>query len=498
MSVPPAGPEPEAPRRAGSRAGPLALHGGVTLLWLLAWYVARVQEYAPHASLWFPPAGVTFAAGLVLGWRGLPGVLLAATLATLTLADGAPAASPGTLLPAGLAFGLAHGLSYIAGARLLLHLGRVRPTPRFVSLLLVIAPLAALLASVSGLMVLVAFGLIESLALAGDLVVPFWIGDLVGAVAVGPFCALLLGAAQSRLGLEPAELFTAHRQVVPAASGRGPLALKLGLCVLPAMGAAALVRLWPEQAYPASFLVFFGIVPLMWVAHTEGALRTYVATAALSTAIAGLGSLLGPGQHGLTFQFAMIILAGSAYFGITVPALYADNRALRLRLTTDSLTGAATRAFLLETAEREVERARRFGTPVSLVVFDLDHFKRVNDELGHAFGDAALVELARRTRGELRASDLLARPGGEEFVALLPMTGLAAAVEIAGRLAGVLRSVPVSRSGDQRTVTASFGVTEIEVARQESFEAAFERADRALYEAKAAGRDRVRVAPAPD
>src|SRR5690606_7498061 len=70
VNLPVAGPEPDTPRRAGPRAGPLALHGGVTLLWLLAWYLARVQEYAPHASLWFPPAGVTFAAGLVFGWRG--------------------------------------------------------------------------------------------------------------------------------------------------------------------------------------------------------------------------------------------------------------------------------------------------------------------------------------------------------------------------------------------------------------------------------------------
>ncbi|KAB2969320.1 MAG: sensor domain-containing diguanylate cyclase [Thermoanaerobaculia bacterium] len=475
------------------RFGPLALHGGVVLLWLLAWYVARLQEYAPHASLWFPPAGLTFAVGLTLGWRGLPGVVLAAVLATLTLAAPDPAGAPGRLLAAGLAFGLVHGLSYIAGARLLLRLGRERPTPRMVSLLLLLAPLAALVATVGGLVVLGAFGLVDSLETTRALVVPYWIGDLVGAVALGPFFAVLLGAALPRLGMEPSALYTAHRQVAPIASGRGPLALKLALCVLPAALAASLVRLWPEQAHPASFLVFFGIVPLMWIAHTEGALRTYAASAALSTAIAGLGAALGPGQHGVTFQFAMMILAGGAYFGITVPALYADNRALRRMLTTDSLTGAATRAFLIETAEREIERARRFGTALSLVVFDLDHFKRINDELGHPFGDAALVEIAERTRRELRVSDLLARPGGEEFVVLLPMTGLDAAVETAGRLAGVLRADPVARGGTSRTVTASFGVVEIDAVR-ESFEAAFERADRALYEAKAAGRDRVRIA----
>lgn len=479
--------------RTASRLGPLALDGVVALLWLLAWYVARVQEYAPHASLWFPPAGLSFGVGLALGWRGLPGIVLAAAIATMTLGELAPAATAGSLLSAGVAFGAVHGLVYVAGARLLVLLGRVRPTPRFVSLLLLLAPLTALLATVGGLAVLVAFGLIGSFATARALIVPFWIGDLVGAVALGPFFATSLGAIGPRFGLGPSDLLTAHRQVAPVASGRGPLALKWSLCVLPAALAAALVRLWPEQAHPASFLVFFGIVPLMWIAHTEGAVRTYAASAALSTAIAGLGAALGPGHHGLTFQFAMIILAGSAYFGITVPALYADNRALRLRLTTDSLTGAATRAFLFETAEREVERARRFGTPLSLLVFDLDHFKRLNDELGHSFGDAALAEIAERTRRELRASDLLARPGGEEFVVLLPMTGLGAAAEIADRLALALRTRPVARGGIQRTVTASFGVAEVDV-RNEGFELAFERADRSLYQAKAAGRDRVRVA----
>ena len=91
--------------RLASRFGPLALDGGVALLWLLAWYVARVQEYAPHASLWFPPAGLTFGVGLAFGWRGLPGIVLAATIATMTLGELAPSATASSLLSAGVAFG---------------------------------------------------------------------------------------------------------------------------------------------------------------------------------------------------------------------------------------------------------------------------------------------------------------------------------------------------------------------------------------------------------
>jgi len=482
------GQEPGAPRPSFARR--LALHGCIALLWLLAWGAAHLQQEAPHASLWFPPSGLTFAVGLTLGWRGLPGVVLAGLLATLLDALGDPARPLASELAPGLVFGLTHGCSYILGARLLSRLGQDRPSLRFVSVLLLATPLAATLATASGLLALTAFGVIHSWQHAREIVLPFWIGDLVGTVALGPFFVMVLTALMGLLGTPGPDPLEAHRQVAPAGGDRDALFLKLALCLMPVAFSAGLVAVWPQQAHPASFLVFFGIVPLMWIAHTEGAMRTYAATASLSVVLSGVGAMLGLGPHTVTYQFAMIILSGSAYFGLAVPLLYSDNQALRRLLTTDSLTGAATRAYLLETAERELERARRFGTPLALVLFDLDHFKQVNDQHGHAFGDLALREVAGRCRGELRASDVLGRLGGEEFVALLPMTGLDAATQTAERLAAALRGRPVARGGVRRTVTASFGVVEID-AQRESLEAAFERADQALYEAKAAGRDRV-------
>lgn len=493
-TMPQAAQDPDA--SSPSLARQLALHGCIALLWLLAWGVAKLQEQAPHASLWFPPSGLTFAVGLTLGWRGLPGVVLGGLLATLLDALGDPARSVASELAPGLAFGLTHGCSYILGARLLTRLGQDRPSLRFVSVLLLATPLAATLATASGLLALTAFGVIGSLQAAREIVLPFWIGDLVGTVALGPFFMMLLTPLMDLLGVPGPDPLAAHRQVAPAEVDRDALFLKVALCLVPVALSAGLVAVWPQQAHPASFLVFFAIVPLMWIAHTEGALRTYAATASLSMVLSGVGAVLGPGPHAVTFQFAMIILSGSAYFGLIVPLLYADNRDLRRLLTHDALTGAATRALFLETAEREVERARRFGTPLALVLYDLDRFKLVNDELGHSFGDAALSETAERCRGELRASDLLGRLGGEEFAVLLPMTGLAAACETAERLAEVLRCRPVLRQGQRRTVTASFGVAEIEV-QHEDFTAAFERADEALYAAKAAGRDRVALGREP-
>ena len=485
--------EAAAPRAALARE--LALQGGIALLWLVAWGVARIQEQAPHASLWFPPAGLTFAVGLTLGWRGLPGVVLGGFVATLLDALGDPARPVVSELAPGLAFGLTHGCSYILGARLLSRLGQDRPSLRFVSVLLLATPLAATLATASGLLALTAFGVIRTLQSAWEIVLPFWIGDLVGTVALGPFFVVVVTGLTGLLGVPGPDPLEAHRQVAPAEPDSDALFLKLALCVVPVALSAGLVAAWPQQAHPASFLVFFAIVPLMWLAHTEGAMRTYAATASLSVVLSGVGAMLGPGAHAVTYQFAMIILSGCAYFGLIVPLLYADNRNLRRMLTHDSLTGAASRAWFLETAEREVERARRFGTPLSLAVFDLDHFKQVNDDHGHAFGDAALAETAERCRAELRASDLLGRLGGEEFAVLLPMTGLEAAAETAGRLAAMLHERPVVRRNGRATVTASFGVAEIDV-QHEDFAAAFERADEALYAAKAAGRDRVERARA--
>jgi diguanylate cyclase (GGDEF)-like protein len=159
---------------------------------------------------------------------------------------------------------------------------------------------------------------------------------------------------------------------------------------------------------------------------------------------------------------------------------------LALRATVDDLTEALNQGEFHRRMDTECGRALRHARPLSLVVFDLDHFKRVNDGLGHPVGDRVLRATARAISAELRGEDILARVGGEEFALILPETGLADAAEAAERVR--LAVARIHRPG-LPPVTISAGVAELSDAP--SPERLFAAADQALYAAKRAGRNRV-------
>ncbi len=164
----------------------------------------------------------------------------------------------------------------------------------------------------------------------------------------------------------------------------------------------------------------------------------------------------------------------------------------RLSLT-DALTGLGNRRAFDQALRQEVARAQRQYTELSLVLFDIDHFKRVNDTLGHPAGDEVLAEFARRLRSVARVSDRAFRHGGEEFAVLLGDTDSDGASGLAARvLMAVAGSSFVAAQRPVR-LTCSAGVTEL-AASDVSPEALLRRADRALYEAKSSGRNRVIVA----
>ena len=158
----------------------------------------------------------------------------------------------------------------------------------------------------------------------------------------------------------------------------------------------------------------------------------------------------------------------------------------------DQLTGALNRRAFLERVLEQKAAMQRHGRPAALVLVDLDRFKEVNDTHGHAVGDHVLAHCAAVLRGQMRASDVFARWGGEEFIALLPDTSVTEAHAIAERYRVALSMTHTEGWPDGLTMTASFGIADlIDTA---SFHEALSAADGALYDAKAAGRNTVRVA----
>lgn len=157
----------------------------------------------------------------------------------------------------------------------------------------------------------------------------------------------------------------------------------------------------------------------------------------------------------------------------------------------DDLTGLPNRRRLLALGEQELAVAARYGRPLSVCLRDIDHFKEVNDTLGHAIGDEVLREVAQRLASGLRAPDVLGRYGGEEFLALLPETPDGR--ELAERLRRVVADRPVTSRGGPVRVTVSAGVA-TRLAGDTTLATLVERADAALYEAKRAGRNRVAAA----
>jgi len=168
---------------------------------------------------------------------------------------------------------------------------------------------------------------------------------------------------------------------------------------------------------------------------------------------------------------------------------------LREQASTDALTGLPNRRQFLLRLEEELERVRRQTTREACVLMlDLDHFKRINDQYGHAAGDSLLRHFANILRQELRAADTAGRMGGEEFAVILPGTGLQAARGFSERVLQKLAAQSMSFGTHQVQVTVSIGIAAIEV-DDLSADAVLSRADAALYQAKGGGRNQVQTAP---
>ncbi|MGD8926449.1 MAG: diguanylate cyclase [Thioalkalispiraceae bacterium] len=159
----------------------------------------------------------------------------------------------------------------------------------------------------------------------------------------------------------------------------------------------------------------------------------------------------------------------------------------------DSLTGALSRPAFMEQASKELSRSMRFHRPLSVMMIDIDHFKSINDNYGHAAGDNVLQIFVEAIQEVIRSTDFLGRVGGEEFALLLPDTSARAAYHLAERVRERITKYPYLAGDMLIEVTASLGVAEYQ-SLDGDIKSVLNRADEALYQAKQAGRNRVNIA----
>lgn len=242
--------------------------------------------------------------------------------------------------------------------------------------------------------------------------------------------------------------------------------------------------LWSTIIYPLAFLLL----------SQEKAIRASVAYYVVGL-LGGLASvLLHPPSMSALNSIVQFYLANLVFLALlNVYAQLRENMLTMEQLAhTDHLTRLANRRGLEPLLRQELQRAERYQLPFAVLLADLDHFKGVNDQHGHAIGDQVLREVALRLDHNLRQSDTVARWGGEEFLILAPATDLAQAEQLAARLAEVVRAEPVVGS---IPVTFSIGVACYRAG--DSLESLIHRADEALYRAKALGRNRLELETPP-
>jgi two-component system cell cycle response regulator len=174
-------------------------------------------------------------------------------------------------------------------------------------------------------------------------------------------------------------------------------------------------------------------------------------------------------------------------------SVQSERERLEQLASTDALTGCLNRRALTEVLERELDRARRYSLVLTILMVDLDHFKRINDTMGHLVGDTVLRQLGDLLRREVRSVDSVARYGGEEFVITLPETGTQGALVFAERMRQRIQQQPFGEGGTVLTATVSIGVASFPDPRIKDPDTFLALADAALYRAKADGRNLVRL-----
>jgi diguanylate cyclase (GGDEF)-like protein len=227
------------------------------------------------------------------------------------------------------------------------------------------------------------------------------------------------------------------------------------------------------------------------VHHSFGETRAHKADYRINTQTHQLGSIsfYRPQRFVEAELIALEILIGNLFYPLRNALLYLE--ALRSSLR-DPLTQVGNRAALTRALQREMEVAKRYNRPLCMMLIDIDHFKAINDTIGHAAGDAVIQHVAEKVGSDLRQIDEIFRYGGEEFVVLLSNTDSKAAGLVAERIRQSLQQQPFRVNEETVELTVSIGLSLYQA--DDTEESLFDRADQALYLAKGAGRNRVEYA----
>ena len=298
--------------------------------------------------------------------------------------------------------------------------------------------------------------------------IPFWVNNLVqgryllAAVMVG-LLALFLSSVAS--------IHFRKKLLVPNIVAVGPVLVMLWLAVTK-MGVVGLF--W---YYPTLLIMYFFLSRMESNVIALGLTGMAVVLAHLHV------------SDEIAIRVGVTMLLTSVFANIFLHTLFRLTSRLNDLATVDALTGLHNRRYLDDCARQAIERKKRYGVPTAMLLIDADHFKQVNDQHGHATGDEVLKRLAAQIRSSVRTIDQVYRIGGEEFVVMLPEADATKARFVAEKLCRIMRERPIM---DELRVTLSIGVAELD--EDEALPALLRRCDKALYEAKARGRDRACMA----
>ena len=468
--------------RRAPHAGQIGL---LAMVYFSAAKVSLLLAIPPgYATAVWPPSGIALAAVLMLGNRVWPGIWIGATLVNFTV-------NPSLLLAA--LIGCGNTLEALAGATLIrryigvpYRFGTGEDVVRFVALAATSAVVAA------------TFG-VGSLALHGAVQPPeflqnwwtWWEGDIVGIIIVAP---LVLS-----WSLGDASVWPLRKKVEGACFGL----LLLVATRLIFGGATAQITVFP--------LIFIIVPFIIWAAFRFGPRQVTLANMAVCS-IAIWYTVDGQGPFafvslnerlslllafvGTVVTTGLVLSAEVGRRSRSEEALQEALRVLEEQALRDSLTGLYNRRYLREFLSRELQRAKRAGVAVAVIMMDLDHFKRVNDTFGHDAGDHVLREVATLLKSCVRGSDVVCRFGGEEFVLILTDATLEVALRRCEEIrAAVKRLEPIHEGRALGGPTASLGVA-LFPHHAGDHDALVRASDEAMYDAKRSGRDRIAIASA--